>query len=104
MSLGADRRTFTHMQALLVLHAEQLGYGIAGKWWYRPTDSDVGHKESLHHKSLAIDYDLYLADGTYLDSGNEHSELHDYWDSIGGNARIDKDMNHYSFGDYGGVR
>jgi hypothetical protein len=103
MALGADRRKFTHMLALLVLHAEQLGYGIAGKWWYRPPDSDVGHKDSLHHKSLAVDFDLYLG-RTYLDTGFEHHQLHDYWDSIGGNERILKDMNHYSYSTQEGVR
>ena len=104
MSLGADRRKFTHMQALLVLHAEHLGYGMAGKWWYRPKDSGIGHKESLHHDSLAIDYDLYDGDNNYLSSGIEHGALHDYWDSIGGNERIKKDMNHYSYSSQGGVR
>jgi len=103
MVLGSDRRKFTHMQALLVLHAAQLGYELAGKWWYRPPDSEVGHKKSLHHLSLAVDFDLYL-NGKYLSDGTGHDELHDYWDSIGGNERIENDMNHYSYGDYGGVR
>ena len=103
MSLGADRRKVTHMQALLVLHAEQLGLQLAGKWWYRPKKSGVGHKDSLHHDSLALDFDAYR-DGVYLPSGKEHEALHDYWDSIGGNERILNDMNHYSYGGSGGVR
>jgi hypothetical protein len=43
----------------------------------------------------------------WLDKGPEceagFAMLHDYWDSIGGSKRIDKDMNHFSL-EYQGRR
>ena len=105
MSLGADRRKFTSMLSDLIRHIEhELRYGVAIKFVYRCEDCPIGHKNSLHHKSLAADLDLYSLDGEYLSSGFEHDEIHDFWDDLGGNERIDNDMNHYSYGDYGGVR
>ena len=103
MSLGADRREFTHMLALLVLHAEQLGYGVAADFLKRCEDCPVGHKTSLHKSGLAVDLNLYHG-SKYLTDPKEHTALHDFWDTIGGNERIANDANHYSYGGDGSVR
>ena len=39
----------------------------------------------------------------WLKDGTGHNELHDFWDSIGGSPRIEKDLNHYSLSHYGMV-
>ena len=102
MTLGEKRRKFTHMLAMLILHAEDEGFGVAVDFVKRCEDCRVGHRNSTHKKGLAADLHLYR-DGVYLDSGEEHKTLHDFWDSMGGSARIDHDLNHYSLED-GGVR
>ena len=104
MSLGTDRREFTSKLAVLIQYAEALEYGVAIDFVKRCEECPVGHKNSLHKKGLAVDLNLYDADNNYLSSGEEHKALHDFWDDLGGNKRIANDMNHYSYGDYGGVR
>jgi hypothetical protein len=103
LSLGDDRRKFTPLLAVLIQYAQGLGYGVAIDFVKRCDDCPIGHKESLHKMGLAVDLNLYMG-RAYLETGFEHHELHDFWDSLGGNKRIDADLNHYSYGDYGGVR
>ena len=102
MTLGQKQRQFTHMVALLILHAEQLGYELTFGDAYRDPRATYGHPKSLHRKRLAIDLNLFK-DGKYLTDGTDHSGLHDYWDMIGGAERIADDMNHYSLA-HGGMR
>ena len=100
MTLGEKQREFTYMGALLVLHAYQLGYELTDGAAYRDPAWGVGHKRSLHGSRLARDYNLFL-DGAFLKGEKAragHNKLHDYWDMIGGNARIGEDLNHYSLG------
>jgi len=88
------------MVALLILHAEQLGFEITLGDAYATT----GHmKESLHYKRLAIDLNLFK-DGKYLEKTEDHQPLGEYWESIGGSwgGRF-KDGNHYSLA-YGGKK
>jgi hypothetical protein len=96
MTLGAKRRKFTHMQALLVLYLEGLGFGVAGRELYRDDHCTHGHTKSAHRSGLAIDLDLYDEDNNYLTEGKYHKKGHDFWDAIGGAKRIEGDMNHYS--------
>ena len=103
MSLGDKRRDFTHMMALLILHADKLGYGVAGDYLKRCNDCPIGHPESLHGLGLAIDLNLYDADNEYLTDPKHHDTLHDYWDMLGGSQRIKQDMNHYSL-EHNGMR
>ena len=91
------------MLASLIQYAEELGYGCAIDFVKRCEDCGVGHQNSLHKKSLAADLHLYQ-DGTYITDWTGHEELHDFWDTLGGNERIAHDANHYSYGNYGGVR
>lgn len=109
MSLRKSQSKFAHMVALLVLHAEQLGFEITFAEAYRPTETaelyaarKIGIKDSLHTIRLAIDLNLFRG-GVYQTDGEAHAPLHDYWESIGGSVRIDKDMNHYSL-EWQGVR
>ena len=103
MSLGADRRQFTHMLALLILHIEEQDLGVAADFLKRCDDCPIGEKESLHKSGLAIDLNLYR-EGTYLSTGEEHKPLHDFWDDLGGNERINNDLNHYSYAGGGSMR
>ncbi len=103
MTLGAKRRKFTHMLALLILHAEHLGYGVAADYLKRCSSCPVGLDNSVHKNGLGLDLNLYNKSNQYLSAGVHHIPLHDYWDSIGGAPRIDRDMNHYSL-EHHGVR
>ncbi len=95
MTLGQAQRQFTLMLAKLILHAYTLGYELTLGESY--DDDGVGHmKDSLHYIRLAQDLNIFK-DGVYLTDGTGHRELHDYWDTLGGAQRIEKDLNHYSF-------
>lgn len=87
---------FARMYALLILHAEQLGYKVTLGDTYRDPRVPYGHPKSTHRFRLAGDLNLFLPDGDYLSSGEEHDAIHDYWDLIGGAERITGDLNHYS--------
>lgn len=90
MSLRAKQSKFVHMIALLILHAEQLGYEITFAEAYRKDD------RLLHGSRLAIDLNLFQ-DGNYIVTTEGHLPLGEYWESIGGawGGRFD-DGNHYS--------
>ncbi len=90
------------MVARLILHAQQLGFEVTGGDLYRDPRATYGHPKSTHRSRLAIDLNLFI-DGEYIQDGRGHDKLHDYWDSIGGAKRIEKDMNHYSL-KHNGVR
>jgi hypothetical protein len=94
--LRQKQSKFVHMVALLILHAEQLGYELTfGDTWAKD-----GHKAgSFHYKRLAIDLNLFR-DGVYLTDTESHTPLGRYWESIGGTwgGRF-RDGNHYSLGE-----
>jgi len=102
MSLRVKQTKFSHMLALLILHAEALGYEVTMGDVYRDNRVPYGHPKSLHKSRLAVDINLFR-DGEWLTDGSGHDVLHDYWDSIGGAERISDDMNHYSLA-HGGMR
>jgi len=93
MSLGEKQRAFSKALAQLILYAYKEGYEISmGDVWAK-----TGHKNnSNHYIRLAADLNLFK-NGVYLTDGTGHDILHDYWDTLGGAKRIDKDLNHYSF-------
>jgi len=93
MTLGEKQRAFSKALAQLLLYAYEQGYEISmGDVWAK-----TGHKaNSNHYIRLAADLNLFK-DGVYLTDGSGHDKLHNFWDSIGGAKRIDRDMNHYSF-------
>ena len=93
MNLGEEQRAFSKALAQLILYAYEIGYEISmGDVWAK-----TGHKvNSNHYIRLAADINLFK-DGVYLTDGTGHDILHDYWDTLGGAKRIDKDLNYYSF-------
>jgi len=84
------------MVALLILVADAKGYELTfGDAWAK-----TGHKsKSYHYTRLAIDLNLFK-DGVYLTQTEDHKELGEFWESIGGTwGGRWKDGNHYSLGE-----
>jgi len=98
LSLRQKQSKFAHMVALLILHAEQLGYEVTlGDAW-----AETGHKtNSFHYSRLAIDLNLFK-DGKYLTSTMSHQPLGLYWKSLDPHCSWGGDWNdgnHYSYGE-----
>lgn len=87
---------FVRMVALLILHAQHLGYELTFGDAYRDPRVRYGLRNSLHRSRLAIDLNLFR-DGRWLSSTDSHKPLGLYWESIGGawGGRFG-DGNHYS--------
>lgn len=108
MSLSQTQIEFTSMIARLILHAEQLGFGLTFGDAYRDPrvfgkekeDKGYGHPNSNHKRRLAVDFNLFR-DGIYIFDPKPYERLHEYWRSIGG-ATIEDDLNHFSI-DYRGM-
>ena len=85
-----------HALGLLIVHAYKKGYELTGG----DLHATSGHKPgSFHYKRLAIDLNLFK-DGIYLKKTDDHKELGEYWESLGGTwgGRF-RDGNHYSWGE-----
>lgn len=103
-TLGQKQRRFTRMIGLLIEFAYQQGYELTFGDAYRDTrvHGDVGVKKSyssansVHKSRLAVDFNLFK-NGVYLTSTEDHQELGEFWESIGGTwgGRFN-DGNHYS--------
>lgn len=97
MSLSSKQQDFAHCVALLILHAEQLGYRVT----FGDAYATDGHKEnSCHYVRLAVDLNLFDSDGTYLTETEDHRELGEYWETLDNRAKWGgrfNDGNHYSF-------
>lgn len=94
MSLREDQSKFVRMVADLIIFAYDNGYELTFGDAYAKT----GHKKnSYHYSRLAIDLNLFK-NGKYLTSTEDHKELGEFWESIGGcwGGRFN-DGNHYSF-------
>jgi len=102
MKLSVKQAKFAHMIALLILHAEQLGYLLTFGDAYRDKRCSYGHRQSLHKLRLAVDFNLFI-DGEYIKDSRGHDELHEYWESIGGSPMTWDDPNHYSL-EHNGMR
>lgn len=109
MRLRQKQELFAHMVALLILHAEQLGYTVTFGDAYRDprshgaygTRKAYGYRYSYHKRRLAVDLNLFR-NGRFLRSTKAHEPLGLYWESMGGTwgGRFRKaDGNHYSFGE-----
>lgn len=63
-----------------------------------------GHPKSAHKQKMAIDLNLFTADGVYLSATSDHRPLGEWWESQGGTwgGRFE-DGNHYSL-EHEGVR
>ena len=93
MTLREKQSEFAYMVAELILFAYANGYEITLGDAYAKT----GHMaKSLHYSRLAIDLNLFR-DGVYLDQTEDHKELGEFWETLGGSwgGRFN-DGNHYS--------
>ena len=84
----------------LIDFAYKSGYELTFADAYRDSRVTYGHPKSLHRQRLAVDFNCFK-DGSYLTDGTGHDELHDFWDTIEGAARIEDDLNHYSLAHHG---
>ncbi len=124
MSLRKQQSEFAYAVALLILHANKLGYEVTlGDAWaldFNPIIDElkgnfVGKRianiiktlkqrrhsrRSWHYKRLALDLNAFDKDGNYLTETEDHRPLGEYWESIGGTwgGRFkNPDGNHYSW-------
>jgi hypothetical protein len=104
-TLGQKQRRFARLVADLIVWAYDHGYELTLGDAYRDArvHGTPGEKKansysaaySNHKLRLAIDLNLFVG-GDYKTTDEAHAPLHDYWESIGGGARIAGDANHYS--------
>src|SRR6056297_1348204 len=78
------------MVALLIQYAYERGYELTfGEAWRTPeqaqrnAEAGTGIANSLHCDRLAVDFNLFK-DGEYLTQTEDHRELGEFWESIGG--------------------
>lgn len=113
MTLGSMQRKFTLMIAQLIVFAYSRGYELSFGDAYRDPrvfgelgqTKGYGRANSLHKLRLAVDLNLFK-DGKFLQSTDDHKELGEFWESLGGTwgGRFSSpDGNHYSL-KYRGMR
>ena len=103
MKIGDRQKQFPPMVAKLILFAYEQGYQLTFGDAYRDPRvfGNCGEKEgygepySNHKLRLAVDFNLFK-NGHWLTQDSDFDFLHDYWESIGGAARIPGDGNHFS--------
>lgn len=107
MATVADQDKFAGMVALLIVRARGLGYQVTlGDAFRDPRlhghygqKKGYGSPNSFHKLKLAIDINLFK-NGDYLDKTEDHQELGEWWESIGGTwGGRWNDGNHYSLGE-----
>ena len=113
MTLREKQSKFVLMLSRLIAFAYSRGYELTLGDAYRDDRVHYGHPNSLHRIRLAIDLNLFK-EGKYLHGTEDHRELGEYWESIGGSwggrfrespagAGNGFDGNHYSL-EHDGVR
>jgi len=101
-SLVPDQLEFSQMVSLLISFANLKGYGVTLGDAYRDKRCPYGSEKSFHHKRLAIDLNLFK-NGIYLTETEDHKELGEFWEFIGGTwGGRWNDGNHYSLGEGNG--
>lgn len=110
MSLSKKQRRFTLAVGKLIDYAYDRGYELTfGDAMRDPRvhgdfgePGGYGSKRSVHKLRLAVDFNLFV-EGKYIRSSvhSAWSDLHDYWESLGGAERIKGDENHFSFEHWG---
>lgn len=94
MTLRQKQSRFVRMVVLLIIYAHDKGFELTFGDAYATT----GHKKnSKHYVRLAIDLNLFK-DGIYLTQTEDHKELGEFWELIGGTwgGRFkNPDGNHY---------
>ena len=103
MGMSTKQQRFTRMIARLIIYAESLGYGLTFGDAYRDPRTTYGHKNSLHRKRLAVDFNLFKGKD-YLTETEDYLPLGEYWEKMGGSwgGRF-KDGNHFSL-EHGGIK
>jgi len=111
LTLRQKQSRFVLMQAYLVAFALSKGYELTSGDAYRDPrvfgamGQRMGYGESMsaHKQRLAKDWNLYR-NGVYLTATDDHRELGEFWESIGGawGGRFN-DGNHYSL-EHNGVK
>lgn len=110
-TLLQKQQDFTLMVAKLIEFAYQNGYRLSFGDAYRDprVHGQVGQRvgyssaNSLHKERLAVDFNLFK-DGRFLTRTEDHRQLGEYWESIGGawgGRFASPDGNHYSL-EHGG--
>ncbi len=105
MTLRQRQSLHARRVAMLILHAEMLGYEVTFGDAYRDprVHGKVGQKKSYsasrskHKTRLAVDLNLFK-NGRYLSSTKSHTPLGEYWEGLGGTwgGRFKRaDGNHY---------
>lgn len=83
------------MVGYLIEYAYGHGYELTGGDLYRDPRCPYGSEVSLHKKRLAIDFNLFR-NGIWLPNTEDHLELGEYWELLGGNWGGQwNDGNHY---------
>lgn len=106
MSTLAEKRVkFSRMIGLLYHYMDFLGLLYAKDMGRRCQECPVGHPNSTHKAGLAEDILIYGPGYQYPHPAAHsiYSDLHDFWDMIGGAKRIEDDLNHFSL-EHNGVR
>ena len=97
-SLTRKQIRFNRMFLALLEFADYHGYDwIIGRSYITEEEAiATGFEDSLHRVCLAIDLELFK-DEEYLVLTEDHKQLGEYWESLGGSwgGRFD-DGNHYS--------
>jgi hypothetical protein len=96
MTLREKQSKFVLMLVNLITHAYSKGFELTIGDAYRDPRVPYGHIRSLHKQRLAVDFNLFK-DGVWLTKTEDHQQLGEYWESIGGTwgGRFG-DGNHYS--------
>ncbi len=104
MTLREKQSKFAHMVALLIQHAEDIGYQLTFGDAYRDprVHGAMGEKKSYsaanscHKIRLAVDFALFK-DGKYLTNTSDYRPLGEYWERLGGTwGGAWSDGNHFS--------
>lgn len=102
---------FTTAIGLLIQYAEYNGYQLTFGDAYRDPrvhgapgiKKSYSASNSVHKQRLAVDFNLFV-DGNYAQGEcEEFSDLHEFWEFLGGARAIEGDPNHFSF-DHNGRR
>lgn len=87
MTLIEKQQRFTVLIAMLILHAESLGYALTFGDAYRSPEEamrlarlGVGIVTSLHTQRLAVDFNLFI-DGRYRSDSRDFEPLGLWWES-----------------------
>jgi len=97
MSLRKKQSEFARAVPRLIDRAHELGFEVTIGDCYRDPRCPYGSKSSRHKSRLAIDLNLFR-NGRYLTETEDHAELGEFWETIGGiwGGRFD-DGNHYEW-------